>query len=457
MRPGRATLLCMEAEDSPESLPPADAVARKRRWYPICALGAIILAFVALASFIAIRTPAYESADEPGHVQNIETLVRGHWYGMDSRCEMLNRYCSGTEAHQAPLYYLAFAGWQRLVGVPARATYHGQSRLFDAQQGTFLHHSNADRRFLLWLRLPNVLLGALTVLVTFFAVRLVSSDPWTPVVGASIVAFLPRFVFLSAFVTNDNLVDLLGAVLVLLALRFTRRPTGWRMAWLGFAFGLLVATKLSALPVGLVLIVLAFMVRGWRRRGGFLAIGALTAFAACGWYLIQNTVRYGDPLARAASARYLAQVGGLGTFFIPYVVSNPLNLVFVRVPQRIADGFWYVSGSVGQFHWPWPVSLVFWAVLAASVAGIISRHIDRWTLATLLTVAGAGLLSVWIVAFQTSTYEARYVYVGLSAIAALVALGLERWRLPVRLILPVMGLVGTVVAIQQNVLAVHWG
>ena len=24
--------------------------------------------------------PAYESADEPGHVENIESLVSGHWY-----------------------------------------------------------------------------------------------------------------------------------------------------------------------------------------------------------------------------------------------------------------------------------------------------------------------------------------------------------------------------------------
>jgi hypothetical protein len=187
-----------------------------------------------------------------------------------------------------------------------------------------------------------------------------------------------------------------------------------------------------------------------------LAIGTLAAFVACGWYLIQNTVRYGDPLARTASARYLAQVGGLGTFFTPYVVTNPVSLVFVRVPQRIADGFWYVSGSVGQFHWSWPANLVFWIALAAAVAGIIGRHIDHWTLATLLTVAVTGLLSVWIVAFQTSTYEARYVYVGLSAIAALVALGLERWKLPLRFILPAMGLVGTGIAIQQNVLAVHW-
>jgi hypothetical protein len=38
----------------------------------------VILIFVALGSLIAIKTPAYESADEPGHVQNIETLVSGY-------------------------------------------------------------------------------------------------------------------------------------------------------------------------------------------------------------------------------------------------------------------------------------------------------------------------------------------------------------------------------------------
>ncbi len=186
-----------------------------------------------------------------------------------------------------------------------------------------------------------------------------------------------------------------------------------------------------------------------------MGVGVLATLASYGWYLIQNTVRYGDPLARAASARYLAQVGGLGTFFSLYVVSNPSGLVFVHVPQRIIDGFWYVSGSVGQFQWSWPVSPLFWAALASATAGIFGRHIDRPALETLLTVAVAGLLPVWIVAFQTSTYEARYVYVGLSPIAALAALGLERWKLPVRFILPAMGLIGTVVAIEQNVLAVH--
>jgi hypothetical protein len=74
----------------------------------------------------------------------------------------------------------------------------------------------------------------------------------------------------------------------------------------------------------------------------------------------------------------------------------------------------------------------------------------------LLTIATAGLLSVWLVATQTSTYEGRYALIGVAAIAAIAALGLERCKLPMRFLLPAMGVCGTLIAIQQNVLAVHW-
>jgi len=114
-----------------------------------------------------------------GHVQNIETLVNGHWYCLNSKCQALNRFCTGDEAHRAPLYYLVSAGWQRLVGVPYRPPYVGTTSILSLQNGQFLHHSSADHRFLLWLRLPDVVIGALTVLFRFFAVRLVSTDPWT--------------------------------------------------------------------------------------------------------------------------------------------------------------------------------------------------------------------------------------------------------------------------------------
>jgi hypothetical protein len=44
----------------------------------------------------------------------------------------------------------------------------------------------------------------------------------------------------------------------------------------------------------------------------------------------------------------------------------------------------------------------------------------------------------------------------LPALACLAALGLSRLRLPLALALPLVELFGTLVAIQQNVLSVHW-
>ena len=63
--------------------------------------------------------------------------------------------------------------------------------------------------------------------------------------SGGLIAFMPHFVFLSAFVTNDNLVNLLGALLAFVALRYVITPSPWRMAWVGVVTGLLVTTKLS--------------------------------------------------------------------------------------------------------------------------------------------------------------------------------------------------------------------
>lgn len=431
------------------------------------ALLGILIGFVALSTVIAVKTPAYESADEPDHVENVETLVSGNWYGMHSLCgwhpaahpPYSGPDCSGTEAGQPPLYYLLLAGVQKALGLPIHSVSNvGGATSFGTQNGLFPHHSASTWRFLLPLRLFNILLGALTVIVTFFAIKEITADPWSPAVGAATVAFLPRFVFLSAFVTNDNLVITLGACLTLTAVRYVKAPSSKRIALVGAVFGFMVATKLSSLPVGLVLVVPMCVNDTWFRRAKDLSIGLLASLATCGWYLVQNVFRYGDPLAAKATPKYLAQVGGLGIFppAVPYVVTDPLYQIFVRVPRHILDTFWYQSGW-NQFHWSWQVSVVYWLVFVAALFGLVIRRVERWTLLTLITISVMAFLSVWIVAFQTASYEARYALVGIAAVASLVALGVERWRLPIRFVLPAMGLCGTLVAVQQNVLAVHWG
>jgi hypothetical protein len=458
----------LAAELTPGSTSPGilDAADRTKRTPRPVWLGliAVILIFMSLETLIAVKTPAYESADEPGHVQNIETLVGGQWYGMNGPCRLRPQIgllqCAGDEAQQAPLYYFVFAGWQKLIEQPQLPPFNQRKitvdpAFFSGHSGIFLHHSTADLRFLLWLRLPNIPLGALTILITFFAVRLVSRDAWTPLVAASFIAFLPRILFLWPFVTNDNLTNFLGAVLTFASLKFCIAPSYKRMALVGVVFGLLLITKLSTSPLIFVILVLACLVPGWKPRIKLLAVGLLSAFAVSGWYLIQNALRYGDALARDTTSHYLSKIGGLGLpAGQPYVIGNPFTFLFIHVPYRILQTFWYLS-DWNQFHWSWEVNAVLTLVFLATLLGLFRHGVDRRVLFTLAVISVAGFLSVYGVALQ-SYYQARYAFVGLAAIAGLVALGVERWRVPVRFLLPAMGLVGTLVAVQIDVLAIHW-
>ena len=261
--------------------------------------------------------------------------------------------------------------------------------------------------------------------------------------------------FLWPFVTNDNLVNLLGAAFLYASLRYASSPRPLRMAVVGLVYGLMLVTKLSTLPLVLVLVVLVVFVPDWRQRAKHLAIGAGAALLVSGWYLVQNTVRYGDPIARAVSAHYLSKIGGLGTpIGQPYTIPDPLRFLFVQVPQRFNQTFWYISGW-NQFHWSWPVNVIFTCALAVTLLGLLRSTVDRRILVVLAAIWIAAALSVWGVALQTY-FQARYAYVGLPALAALVALGVERWKIPARFLLPAMCLIGALAAVQLDVISINW-
>ena len=424
------------------------------------ALLAIVIVFVALGSFIAVKTPAWESSDEPGHVLNIETIASGHWYHIDLNCPATPRTtilsCSGDEPQQAPLYYLLMAGWQRVVGLPVQVPPTQQLRFANENEVGEFFLQHPDHGFLIWLRLPNVILGAATIAMTFLAARLVSRDNWTPVIAAALVAFLPGFLFHSAFVTNDSLVNLLGAVLTFCALRFIQSFSSRWIVATGAVYGLLLTTKLSVVPLALIVPFVALMAPTWRRRLVLFAYGTLSALAVSVWYLIQNWARYGDPLARHATLTYLIRDGALGLpDGVSYVVTDPLDLIVFYVPNKIASNVWYSSGW-GQFHWSQATGYLITFVLLVALVGLINQRIPNRVLLTLGAIGVLSLGCVWLLAFQTAAYGARFAYVGIAPIAVLVALALQRWPLAIRCILPAVGLMGCLVAIHQNVLGVHW-
>jgi hypothetical protein len=63
----------MEAIANGEGSPLESGVSFKPAHGARLVLVGVIAAFIVLGTTIALKTPAYESADEPGHVENIQT------------------------------------------------------------------------------------------------------------------------------------------------------------------------------------------------------------------------------------------------------------------------------------------------------------------------------------------------------------------------------------------------
>jgi Dolichyl-phosphate-mannose-protein mannosyltransferase len=439
---------------------------------PRHALALVSIVFVTLALLVAVLTPPWEASDEPSHVQNVEALAAGHLYRIKPG--------SGVEPHQPPLYYAGLAAWQRLVSLaPFRpAPVVGCNFFFQRCRLLYRHDvptDGRDQRRVTLLRLPGVLLGLVTVLLTAVAARRLSRDRWTPVVAAATVAFVPRFVFLSGVVTNDNLADALGAAGTVLAISILMLPAERRRTrlWMAFGLGLVVAGLILTKETALALVpglLLAAYLAGRERYDGLRLVGIALAvgIVASSPWLLFNSVEYGDPLALKATHEYLSHIGVVpGHGALIFVVGPAAKVLLVTMPKEIYKGFWYRSGWT-SFSWGWGAYLPFWIFTAGALAGLTRRARGRWThegspedagrraLIVLAILVLVPIATVWLLGLETNTSQARLAFVGLPALGCLVALGLERWPMPVavRFALPLLGAVATMVAIRNDVVSV---
>jgi 4-amino-4-deoxy-L-arabinose transferase-like glycosyltransferase len=417
-------------------------------------LALILICFTLLAGAVLALTPPWEANDEPDHVRNVEVLTSGHWYRITAD--------SGFESHQAPLYYLTLAAFQKLTRLPVEMPDGVLGPVGGGQlRGNYAHdvpQDGSDQRRLDLLRLPSIVFGLLAICLTYVAARRVSSDRWTPVVAAALVAGVPKFVFLSAVINNDNLSNFLGAACLAAALALLMAPLDTQRgrllgaAGVGLLVGMLILTKVTNALIAPGLLVAVMLVgRDRRERLELVAAFLATALVVSGWWFVQNQSRYGDPFAARAAKDHLKAL------FPPlFEIAGPVERIFVQIPKGIYKSLWYESGY-NQFSWRWFWYLPFWLGAAAGVAGLLwgrrVRPTSKQALWVLSLVAIGALAIVWILGLQTSTEQARVAFVGLPAVAIILALGYERLGLPPawRFLLPVIGLIGTVAAIRYNV------
>jgi hypothetical protein len=276
-----------------------------------------------------------------------------------------------------------------------------------------------------------------------------------PLVVASVVAFIPQFLFVTASVSNDNAMTFLGSLALYMLLRLLREETSGvvsgltsmrRWAVLGIVEGLALLSKLSALAL-LVLTAIAILLVAWHRRSprtawrAGLAV-AVPAIAIAGWWYARNVVLYGEPTGLTAMWEVVGRRDDFG---------QDLGGEF----RALRYSFW------GLFGWfsiamPAPIYRVLDVLTALALAGLVVSTI-RWLSAggwrgawsavryrepgwgAAYRPLAYGLLGLWLGAVTialvrwtslTLGTQGRLIFPALVAFATLYVAGLRTWFLP---------------------------
>ena len=404
-----------------------------------CLMGVYLI----LALIYNVTNPILESPDAIWHFRYILYLAQGkglpHYTGTPLPMHQ--------EASQPPLYYLLAVPLVALVdtsdaeevlrfnphaAVGLASAYGNKNVLIHPPDERFPYRGTALAVHLV--RLLSTLLGALTVLFAYRAAKLLMPEGAFPAFfAASLVAFNPQFIFLSASVNNDNLVTALGAIaFYLLVNSWLDLPAGRRMALLGVILGLAAITKLNGLVLSVLVIgflpLVAWRHRAWKSLPYWAIIIMLSAATVAGWWYIRNLILYGDPT-------------GLKVMFAVYHRRSkaPDLRELLLLFEGVRKSFWAVFGwfNVVAHPWIYPV-LDFWMLLGFTGFGVFAaglllrREWDRlaqWSIAVAWVAVYTLALWKWS---QMRYPQGRMLFPALPAFTALWARGwlvdlLGRW------------------------------
>ncbi|MCO6449147.1 MAG: phospholipid carrier-dependent glycosyltransferase [Caldilineales bacterium] len=348
---------------------------RKINW----GIALILAAFAILALAYSVAFPIYEAPDEDSHYRYVRHLADGKGFPI---MDAANPGLLAQEAGQPPLYYIlaaALTGWvqdgggERILAENPHSTI-GRP-LLPGNKNRFIHAADET-----WpwrglaagvhaARLFSILLGLGTVFLTFLlAQTLFSSQPALALASAALVAFTPQFIFLSAAVSNDNLIILLSTLSLYLLVRVA--GDGFRRSWLaailiGIVLGLAALTKLGGLTLlalaGFAYLMQAWRTRRWRRNLLQLGLAFLVALLVAGWWYARNWLVYGDPTGLAT---FLAIVGPRAQALT--LASLPSELQGLRISLLALFGWFNII-------WPGWVYRLFDAFLLAASVGLLLR------------------------------------------------------------------------------------
>ncbi|MDE0311710.1 MAG: glycosyltransferase family 39 protein [Caldilineaceae bacterium] len=400
-------------------------------------LASILIVYAALGILFAVKTPPWQSPDEPAHynyIAHIATERRLPVLRMGDYNEAYLEHLKAEkfppdlsieavryESHQPPLYYL--------IAVPVYWLSQGRP---------------------LGLRLFSVVLGGGVVLLIFLCAR--AAVPGSPPIAlgvAAFAAFLPMHVALMASVNNDALAELLIAGTVVALLRWQRLEAGSGVDRGGrhlLAAGILIglgfltkATVYTLLPVALVVV---FAQSVWPGSAGRTPAGELALRLALvvgpalllglPWW-IRNSLLYGN-LDILGLSWHDAVVTGQPTA-AAWIAENGWGAYWERAWTFTSKSFWGVFGWLGVFMDARVYTFLF-ILTALAAVGIFFRFragatSNEWQWARFLSSPGMTLLLLWLATLAAYgwynlgfiQHQGRYLFPALSAWSLLFAMG----------------------------------
>ena len=405
-------------------------------------LTVIVAGYLAIGALYALKTPDWQSPDEPAHYNYAAQVAQGgccpilqpgDWNAAQLDQLKAAGFPPGSdvshiryEDHQPPLFYLIAA------------------LVFNLSHGS-----------LLAIRLLSLVIGAGVIVAVYLALaRLMPDRKIIALAGAAFVAFLPEYIAIAASANNDSLSILVVSVLAVVAMTYLGNPVRRdhrnavqpldesqrpHAAALGGLTGLAFLTKLTVYLPAVIIVAVAVLLR-WRserRSLGWLAgqiawSAGLALALGLPWWARDVSV-YGWP-----------DFAGLGRHDA-VVVGQPrtADLVSRGLGEYLGE---YVTtvyhSSIGQFGWmgvPMPDKFYLGVglFLLASLAGLIlliARRIPlapelpqragMWVLAGLILASLAGLIEYNLTFVQ---FQGRYLFPMLTPLGGLVAAGLYGW------------------------------
>ena len=389
--------------------------------------------------------PNFEASDTVQHVGMIKFIAENGALPVQSG-EHNELY--GQEASQPPLYYFIMAAvWNAFEPSDFDARYlpspftvigdtsgYGNRNLVIYKQPypPDLHGSSLA---LYAIRSLTLGMGALTVWAVYQSARVVvPAEPGVAVLAASLTAFNPQFLFISASVSNDTLVNMLAALIAWRTLILLRDGFDTRR---DMALALLIAlaslTKLSGLVLGGAVTLAAIWLllrrrdlRGFLRLAGMMLIAWLLIAL---WWYARNLTLYGEPFGTSAMLDFFGRrsttVGRLfsdefhGLRVSYWAVFGAFNTVAHNLFYQMMDGLTLLGAG----------GLLLFAARNRRAANTMTAL----AFLALLLALGAGSLIAW--SLQTWASTGRLLFPYITSASLLLALGIHALRIPKLLII----------------------